>query len=101
MAKKKAKQKVPRGRPRRAISMVGKKLSWQSELGAMLIRLRTAKKWRAVDLAEESGIGRTTIYDIEAGVGDPSLETLLTLDGALDAQGEFVQFAIKAKRSAR
>ena len=46
--------------------------------------LRSARGWSLATLASRAGLSKTIIAKIESGDGNPSLETLLRLAGALD-----------------
>ena len=46
--------------------------------------LRSARGWSLATLASRAGLSKTIIAKIEGGDGNPSLETLLRLAGALD-----------------
>lgn len=46
--------------------------------------LRGARGWSLATLASRAGLSKTIIAKIESGDGNPSLETLLRLAGALD-----------------
>jgi XRE family transcriptional regulator, regulator of sulfur utilization len=46
--------------------------------------LRGARGWSLATLASRAGLSKTIVAKIESGDGNPSLETLLRLAGALD-----------------
>lgn len=98
--KKKAETQAGRGRPRRKQTTIAGLPTFASVIGTRLRELREAKKLSVYDLADASGVSKVAIYDIEGGRCNPQLETLLILDGALDAEGEFVKFAIQTRRKA-
>lgn len=54
-----------------------------ADLGNNVILLRTMRKWTQVDLSEHSGVSRATICLIEAGRGDPTMGTVISLAKAL------------------
>jgi transcriptional regulator with XRE-family HTH domain len=54
-------------------------------LGSNLRRLRSTRKMSVVELARRSSTSRATLTQLEAGVGNPTLETLYALATALDA----------------
>jgi transcriptional regulator with XRE-family HTH domain len=57
----------------------------RSPLAANLRRLRTARGLSAVELARRAKVSRATLTQLEAGGGNPTLETLYGLANALDA----------------
>lgn len=57
----------------------------QSPLAANLRRLRRSRGLPAVELARRAGLARATLTQLEAGGGNPTLETLYALANALDA----------------
>ncbi|MET7298230.1 helix-turn-helix transcriptional regulator [Embleya sp. NPDC005575] len=52
--------------------------------GIEVRRTRHAREWSLDDLAEESGISRRMVLDVEHGRRNPSLLVILTLARALD-----------------
>jgi transcriptional regulator with XRE-family HTH domain len=50
-----------------------------------LRRLRRARELSVVELARRAGVSRATLTQLEAGAGNPTLETLYGLATALDA----------------
>lgn len=50
-----------------------------------LRRLRTARDLSVVELGQRSGVARATLTALEAGKGNPTLDTLYALATALDA----------------
>jgi transcriptional regulator with XRE-family HTH domain len=61
--------------------MVGPNL--QAALGTRLRRLREERTMSAADLARASGVARATLSKIEAGTGNPTLDTIGALAAAL------------------
>jgi transcriptional regulator with XRE-family HTH domain len=57
----------------------------QSPLAVNLRRLRRSRGLPAVELARRAGLARATLTQLEAGGGNPTLETLYALANALDA----------------
>src|SRR6266705_4629316 len=57
----------------------------QSPLAVNLRRLRRSGGLSAVELARRAGLARATLTQLEAGGGNPTLETLYALANALDA----------------
>jgi len=55
----------------------------KDEIGALLKERRDCHNLRQKDLSEMSGVTSRTIYLIENGKGNPSLETLLKLADVL------------------
>jgi transcriptional regulator with XRE-family HTH domain len=53
-------------------------------LGQRVRALRKARGWNQDDLAQQSGLGRTYISEIERGLKNPSLKTLLIFAGGFD-----------------
>jgi len=56
-------------------------------LGAQLKAARALAGWSQGDLAERSGVGRSTIRNFEAGQSTPQLANLQTLQRTLEAAG--------------
>src|SRR3954467_81598 len=54
-------------------------------LAGNLRRLRGERRLSGTDLAQRAGISRATLIQLEAGSGNPTLETLYGLANALDA----------------
>lgn len=54
-----------------------------ADLGNNVILLRTMRKWTQAHLSEHSGVSRATICLIEAGRGDPTIGTVISLAKAL------------------
>jgi len=65
--------------------MVGMVSAEQSPLAVNLRRLRRSRGLAAVELARRAGLARATLTQLEAGGGNPTLETLYALANALDA----------------
>ncbi len=57
----------------------------QPPLAVNLRRLRRSRGLPAVELARRAGLARATLTQLEAGGGNPTLETLYALANALDA----------------
>jgi transcriptional regulator with XRE-family HTH domain len=55
-----------------------------SEIGERVRLLRTAKHLTMGQLARSSGIGKATLSDLEAGRGNPTIETLFAVATVLD-----------------
>src|SRR4051812_40534158 len=55
-----------------------------SGIARHLRALRGARGWSLATLAARAGLSKTIVAKIESGDGNPSLETLLRLAGALD-----------------
>ena len=53
-------------------------------LGGRIRQLRTARGWRQIDLAEESGIHENFVSDLELGRKEVCLRTLENLAVAFD-----------------
>lgn len=58
------------------------------EIEYRLWKIRTDKGISSGQLAKLSGVGKTTINDIENGRHDPTVHTLCLLAGALDVAPE-------------
>jgi transcriptional regulator with XRE-family HTH domain len=52
--------------------------------GERIRKLRRAKGWRQIDLAEHSGVHEVHISDLERGAREPGLRTLRKIARALD-----------------
>jgi transcriptional regulator with XRE-family HTH domain len=52
--------------------------------GQRVRELRTARKWRQIDLAEEAGINENYVSDIEIGKKEVCLRTLQAIADAFD-----------------
>jgi XRE family aerobic/anaerobic benzoate catabolism transcriptional regulator len=52
--------------------------------GERIRKLRRAKGWRQIDLAEHSGVHEVHISDLERGTREPGLRTLSKIAAALD-----------------
>ena len=52
--------------------------------GERIRKLRRAKSWRQIDLAEHSGVHEVHISDLERGTREPGLRTLSKIARALD-----------------
>ncbi len=52
--------------------------------GERIRKLRRAKGWRQIDLAEQSGVHEVHISDLERGSREPGLRTLYKIADALD-----------------
>jgi XRE family aerobic/anaerobic benzoate catabolism transcriptional regulator len=52
--------------------------------GERIRKLRRAKGWRQIDLAEQSGVHEVHISDLERGTREPGLRTLHKIVAALD-----------------
>lgn len=53
-------------------------------LGERIRKLRRAKSWRQIDLAEQSGVHEVHISDLERGTREPGLRTLSKIALALE-----------------
>lgn len=53
-------------------------------VGERIRNLRRAKKWRQIDLAEQSGVHEVHISDLERGTREPGLRTLSKIALALE-----------------
>ena len=51
--------------------------------GEQIRKLRRAKSWRQIDLAEHSGVHEVHISDLERGTREPGLRTLSKIAVAL------------------
>lgn len=51
--------------------------------GERIRKLRRAKGWRQIDLAEQSGVHEVHISDLERGTREPGLRTLSKIARAL------------------
>lgn len=51
--------------------------------GERIRKLRRAKGWRQIDLAEHSGVHEVHISDLERGTREPGLRTLKKIASAL------------------
>ena len=51
--------------------------------GERIRKLRRAKDWRQIDLAEQSGVHEVHISDLERGTREPGLRTLSKIARAL------------------
>jgi transcriptional regulator with XRE-family HTH domain len=51
--------------------------------GERIRKLRRAKGWRQIDLAEQSGVHEVNISDLERGTREPGLRTLSKIASAL------------------
>jgi transcriptional regulator with XRE-family HTH domain len=56
-----------------------------ARIAANLRALRERRNMSVVTLAERSGVGRATLTNLEAGRGNPTIDTLYALADALDA----------------
>jgi len=52
--------------------------------GERIRKLRRARSWRQIDLAEQSGVHEVHISDLERGAREPGLRTLSKIAAALD-----------------
>jgi transcriptional regulator with XRE-family HTH domain len=52
-------------------------------VGGRIRKLRRAKNWRQIDLAEQSGVHEVHISDLERGSREPGLRTLKKISEAL------------------
>jgi transcriptional regulator with XRE-family HTH domain len=52
--------------------------------GERIRKLRRARSWRQIDLAEQSGIHEVHISDLERGTREPGLRTLSKIASALE-----------------
>ena len=52
--------------------------------GERIRKLRRARNWRQIDLAEHSGVHEVHISDLERGTREPGLRTLAKIVAALD-----------------
>jgi XRE family aerobic/anaerobic benzoate catabolism transcriptional regulator len=52
--------------------------------GERIRKLRRAKGWRQIDLAEQSRVHEVHISDLERGIREPGLRTLRKIVAALD-----------------
>jgi transcriptional regulator with XRE-family HTH domain len=52
--------------------------------GERIRKLRRARNWRQIDLAEQSGVHEVHISDLERGAREPGLRTLSKIALALD-----------------
>jgi transcriptional regulator with XRE-family HTH domain len=52
--------------------------------GERIRKLRRAKGWGQIDLAEHSGVHEVHISDLERGIREPGLRTLRKIVAALD-----------------
>jgi transcriptional regulator with XRE-family HTH domain len=52
--------------------------------GERIRKLRRARNWRQIDLAEQSGVHEIHISDLERGTREPGLRTLQKIAVALD-----------------
>jgi len=55
-------------------------------LGERIRKLRKAKGWRQIDLAQHSGVHEVHISDLERGSREVGLKTLFALAQALDTK---------------
>lgn len=53
-------------------------------VGERIRKLRRAKNWRQIDLAEQSGVHEVHISDLERGSREPGLRTLRKIATALE-----------------
>jgi transcriptional regulator with XRE-family HTH domain len=54
--------------------------------GERIRKLRRARNWRQIDLAEQSGVHEVHISDLERGTREPGLRTLSKIASAAGAQ---------------
>ena len=52
--------------------------------GERIRKLRRARSWRQIDLAEQSGVHEVHISDLERGTREPGFRTLSKIASALD-----------------
>jgi len=52
--------------------------------GERIRKLRRARSWRQIDLAEQSGVHEVHISDLERGTREPGLRTLSKIAFALE-----------------
>jgi transcriptional regulator with XRE-family HTH domain len=52
--------------------------------GERIRKLRRARSWRQIDLAEQSGVHEVHISDLERGTREPGLRTLSKIASALE-----------------
>ena len=52
--------------------------------GERIRKLRRARNWRQIDLAEQSGVHEVHISDLERGAREPGLRTLSKIASALE-----------------
>ena len=55
-------------------------------LGERIRKLRKRKGWRQIDLAQHSGVHEVHISDLERGVREVGLRTLLAIANALEVK---------------
>jgi transcriptional regulator with XRE-family HTH domain len=55
-------------------------------LGERIRKLRKQKGWRQIDLAQHSGVHEVHISDLERGVREVGLRTLLAIANALEVK---------------
>jgi transcriptional regulator with XRE-family HTH domain len=55
-----------------------------AETGERIRKLRRARSWRQIDLAEQSGVHEVHISDLERGTREPGLRTLSKIASALE-----------------
>ncbi len=56
--------------------------SLQVRLGQKINRLRKARSWTLIDLADNSGIARSTLQEVVKGSADARLNTIAALAGS-------------------
>jgi len=54
------------------------------EAGERIRKLRRARNWRQIDLADQSGVHAVHISDLERGTREPGLRTLSKIADALE-----------------
>ena len=52
--------------------------------GERIRKLRRARNWRQIDLAEQSGVHEVHVSDLERGAREPGLRTLSKIASALE-----------------
>lgn len=69
-----------------------------ADMGLTLHAARTRRKWSVDDLAHRSGVGRATVYRIEAGdITNPSHDTVTRLESALKVRRGTLLFGAEAE----
>jgi transcriptional regulator with XRE-family HTH domain len=55
-----------------------------AQIGRRVVALRSARGWSMSALAQRAGVGKATLSELEAGVRNPTLETLYAIAAALE-----------------
>jgi len=61
-------------------------MDWKLRVGKNILKARTAKSWSQQALAGEANLSLRYLAGVERGEENPSLETLISIAGALEIE---------------